>query len=196
MMRHRAPPSTLAAAALALTLAGCGGGGQARQDGDERSATSTVEITRASFPARQRLAEQAQMRIAVKNTGAEALKDVAVTVDSFSRRSAQPGLADSERPIWIVDEAPGGGTTAVTNTWALKGLAPGETKTFRWTLTPIDAGSYRVTYTVGTGLDGKADARGAGGRSPVTGSFAVRVSSEPATARVDPETGDVERIEE
>lgn len=185
--------STWAAAALAL--AGCGGG-QARQDADEQAAPSTVRVTRATFPARQRLAEQAQMRIAVENTGAEALANVAVTVDSFSRRSAQPGLSDSERPIWIIDAAPGGSTTAVTNTWSLQGLGPGETKTFRWTLTPIDAGSYRVKYTVGTGLDGKAKARTARGDAPVTGTFAVRVSSKPSAARVDPETGDVERIEE
>ena len=191
MTGHRAVTTTLAATALAL--AGCGG--NERQDANERAATYTVDVTQASFPASQRLARPSQMRIAVKNTGSERLPDVAVTVDSFSRRSEQPGLADPERPIWIVDEGPSGGTTAFTNTWALEGLAPGETKTFRWRVTPIEAGRYRVKYTVAAGLDGKAKARGDDGESPVTGTFPVRISREPSGARVNPVTGGVERAE-
>ncbi len=190
MTGYRAVTSIWVAAAL--TLVGCGGG-EKRQDADEKAETAAVEVVEARFPAQQRLGGQARMRIAVKNTGAEPLRDVTVTVDSFSRRSAQPGEADSERPIWIVDEAPGGGTTALANTWALRGLPPGRTKTFRWKVTPVDAGAYRVRYTVGAGLDGKAEA--ANGTSPVTGTWVVRVSGKPSAARVSPETGAVERFE-
>jgi hypothetical protein len=192
MTRLRALPSTSAAAALALF--GCGGGEQ-RRGADEPAARSTVAVVEASFPAEQRLGGQARMRITVKNTGAAPLADVAVTVDSFSRRSAQPGEADSERPVWIVDDAPRGATTALANTWSLAGLRPGGTKSFRWRVTPIDAGSYRVGYSVATGLDGRARARDAAGGSTVGGTFSVRVSDAPSAARVDPETGDVERIE-
>lgn len=180
-------------AVAALGLAGCGGG--ERQDANEKAATYTVDVTTASFPTRQRLAKQSQMRIAIKNTGDARLPDVAVTVDSFSRRSEQAGLADSNRPIWIVDEEPSGGTTALANTWALEGLAPGETKTFRWKVTPIEAGRYRVKYTIAAGLDGKAKARDEAGESPVTGTFPVRVSQRPSQSRVNPETGAVERTE-
>ncbi len=179
---------TLAAAALAS----CGGG--ERQDAGERAGTYTVEVTEASFPAAQRLAQQAQMRIAVKNTGADALPDVAVTVNSFSRRSEQTGLSDAERPIWIVDRSPGGGTTALPDTWALAALAPGATRTFRWTLTPVEAGSFRVKYKVGAGLDDTTRTRGAKGAPSVAGTFAVRVGRRPSAARVDPETGAVERV--
>ena len=192
MTGHRAVTATLAAAALALP--GCGGG--ERQDANEKAATFTVEVVRASFPREQRLAKQSEMQIAVKNAGSETLPNVAVTVDSFSRRSQQPGLADPERPVWIVDEAPPGGTTASTNTWALDGLAPGQTKRFRWKLTAVEPGSYKVKYTVAAGLDGKAKARTARGDSPVTGTFAVRIQSKPSRARVNPETGEVERLEE
>ncbi len=194
MTGHRAVTSVGAAAAL--TLVGCGGAGEQRNDAAEKAASATVDVVEATFPARQRLGGQAQMRIAVKNTGAEPLRDVTVTVDSFSRRPAQPSEADSERPIWIVDEAPRGGTTALVNTWALPVLGPGETKSFRWKVTPVDAGSYRLRYTVGAGLDPEAGARGARGGSPLAGAFPVRVSAKPSAARVDPATGKVERVEE
>lgn len=189
MTGHRAVTTTFALAVLAL--AACGG--RERQDADEQEGSYTLDVTTASFPASQRVGRQSRMRVAVKNTGAEALKNVAVAVDSFSRRSEQPGLADAGRPVWIVDESPGGGTTAFADTWALEGLAPGETKPFRWTLTPVEAGSYRVKYTVRAGLDGKARTRGTQGASSLTGTFAVRVSRKPSAARVNPETGVVER---
>lgn len=194
MTGHRARTRTLVTAALAAGLAGCGGG--ERQDANERAGTFTVDVTRAAFPETQRLSRAATMQIAVKNAGTEAMPNVAVTVDSFSRRSEQSGLADPEQPIWIVDEEPRGGTTAYTNTWALPGLAPGQTKTFRWKVTPIESGSFRVKWTVAAGLDGKAKARDAEGESPVTGTFPVRVSQRPSSARVNPATGEVERSEE
>lgn len=190
MTGHRAVTATLATAALAL--AGCGGG--ERQDANEEAATYTVDVTQASFPAKQRLAKQSVMRIAVKNTGREALPDVAVTVDSFSRRSEQAGLADPERPVFVIDAAPDGGTTAYTNTWALDGLRPGQTKTFVWKVTPIEAGSYKLKYTVAAGLNGKAKATAAGGGA-ATGTFPVRVSSKPGQSRVNPETGAVESVD-
>lgn len=194
MTVHHAARTTLTFLALAGAVAGCGE--TKRQDADEKAATYTVDVTRASFPEDQRLAKATQMRIAVKNTGAESIPDLAVTVDSFSRRSSQEGLADPERPIWIIDEGPRGGTTAYTNTWALENLKPGQSKTFRWKLTPIEAGTYNVKYTVAAGLDGKAKTRDPEGESPVTGAFPVRVSSKPSAARVDPDTGAVERLEE
>ncbi len=191
MTGHRAGAITLAAGAL--VVAGCGGG--ERQDANEKAATYTVDVTKASFPPKQRLARQQQMRIAVKNTGSKRLPDVAVTVDSFSRRSEQPGLADPERPIWIVDQGPRGGSTAFTNTWALEGLAPGQTKTFKWKVTPIESGRFKLKYTIAAGLDGKAKARNAQGESPVSGTFPVSISKKPSTARVNPDTGAVERTE-
>jgi len=174
-----------------VLVAGCGGGGE-RQDADEPRGTWRVEVVEARFPPSQRIAQPATMRIRVRNADSRPVPNVAVTVDSFSRRSEQPGLADPNRPIWVVDDEPRGGTTAYTNTWALGRIPPGQTKTFEWRVTPVRAGRYRLTYRVAAGLDGKAQARLAGGQRP-QGSFEVNVSRRPAQARVDPETGAVVR---
>lgn len=179
-------------AACAALVAGCGGGDDARQDADEPSGTWTVDVVEAEFPRSQRLAEQATLKIEVRNTADKAIPNLAVTVDSFSARSEQPGLADAERPLWIVDDGPRGGTTAYTNTWALGRVPAGQTKTFEWKVTPVKAGTHKVSYRVAAGLDGKAKARLDGGEQPA-GTFTVKVSDEPAQSRVDPDTGDVIR---
>jgi hypothetical protein len=181
----------IALAGCAALVAGCGGESQ-RQDADEPRGTWTVDVLEAEFPRSQRLAQPATLRIRVRNDEDTAIPNVAVTVDSFSRRSEQPGLADANRPIWVVDDAPRGGTTAYTNTWALGRMAPGQTKTFQWRVTPVEAGTHKVSYRVAAGLDGKAKARLDGGNR-AEGTFTIRISSEPSQSRVDPETGEVIR---
>ena len=182
----------IALASCLGVVAGCGGGESARQDADEPSGTWTVDVVEAEFPRSQRLAEQETLRIRVRNTAERAVPNVAVTVDSFSRRSEQAGLADPNRPVWIVDDGPRGGTTAYTNTWALGRMAPGQTKTFEWKVTPVEAGTHKVSYRIAAGLDGKAKARLDGGDRP-EGTFTVKVDEEPSQARVDPDSGDVIR---
>ncbi|HEX8082978.1 MAG TPA: hypothetical protein VF529_01730 [Solirubrobacteraceae bacterium] len=173
----------------ALAIAGCGGGGE-RQDEDEPSGNFSVDVVSAQFPEQQRLAEQVALRLRVRNADSKTIPNLAVTVEGFSRRSEQPGLADPSRPVWIIDEAPRGGVTAYTNTWALGKVKAGETKEFVWQVTPVKAGRYEVKYRVAAGLDGKAKAVLAGGDRPA-GSFDVQVSREPDQSRVDPDTGDV-----
>ena len=180
----------MALGVVALT-AGCGGG-NARQDADEPRGTWNVEVVEAEFPSSQRLARQETMRIRVRNADDRAVPNVAVTVEGFSRRSEQPGLADPTRPVWILDNGPRGGTTAYTNTWALGTIPPGGEKTFEWRATPVRAGTHRLTYRVAAGLDGKAKAQLEGGEAP-EGSFSVNVDRKPARSRVDPDTGDVVR---
>jgi hypothetical protein len=180
----------IALAGCLVVVAGCGGG--ERQDADEPSGTWTVDVVQADFPRSQRLAKPATLRIRVRNDEDRAIPNVALTVDGFSRRSEQAGLSDPERPVFIVDDGPRGGVTAYTNTWALGRVAPGATKTFEWKVTPVRAGTYRVSYRVAAGLDGKAKAQLRSGNAP-EGTFTVRVSREPSQARVDPETGEVVR---
>jgi hypothetical protein len=124
---------------LATFAAGCGGGGSQRQDADEPRGSWTVRVVDAEFPSTQRLAKQETMRITVRNDDERAVPNLAVTVEGFSRRSEQAGLADPTRPVWILDDGPRGGTTAYTNTWALGRVAPGATKTFEWRATPVVA---------------------------------------------------------
>jgi hypothetical protein len=176
--------------AIALVLPGCGGGD--RQDADEPEGDWTVQVLDASFPTSQRLARQETMRVRVRNTEQKDLPNIALTVDGFSSRSQQAGLSDPNRPVWIVDDAPRGGVTAYTNTWALGRIPAGGTKTFTFRVTPVKPGRHKVNFRISAGLDGKAKARLAGGQRP-EGSFTVDVSRKPAQSRVDPETGDVIR---
>ena len=131
------------------------------------------------------------MRISVRNTGKRAIPNPAVTIDSFSKNSDEPGLADASRPLWIVQTPPKGGDTAYDSTWALgRPLAPGRTRTFEWKVTPVVPGTRTVHWIVAAGLNDKAHARTASGERP-QGSFTVKVSGTPAQATVDPQTGAV-----
>jgi hypothetical protein len=188
-------------ALTALVVAGCGG---KRQDDDEASGQFRVQVTSASFPARQSISEGAHLRIAVRNADRKSLPNVAVTVETKPNAggaapeafgmsdTSDSRLADSSRPVWVVDSGPSGGTSAYTNTWAMGTMFPGETKTFDWSLLPARSGDYTVTYRVSPGLDGKAKPAG-GART--RGSFHVTISDEPVPARVD-DSGNVVRGEE
>src|SRR3954463_417448 len=180
-------------ALLALVVAGCGGG--ERQDKNEPSGAFDLDVVNESFPLAQHVARQSRLRIQVRTAGNETIPNVAVTVKGFTRRDTQEGLADPNRPVWIVDRGPRGGDTAYVGTWALGSLGPGRSRTFEWRVTPIKAGKYDVRYEIAAGLDGKARARTRDGGRPA-GSFQVKVSGKPADARVNPDTGEVERAAE
>jgi hypothetical protein len=182
--------------ALALAgfvAAGCGGG--TRQDSDEPSGTFPVDVVKATFPTKQRLAEKSELLIAVRNAGDKAVPNVAVTVESdeadqtaeaaaFAEASDQKGLADPSRPVWVLDTGPHGGITAYTNTWALGQLKPNQTKTFVWHVTAVKSGVHAIKYKVAAGLDGKAKAVAAGGGPPPRGQFSGTISDAAPDVRV------------
>ncbi len=184
----------------AAVVAGCGG---ERQDADEPEGEFTLEVVDASFPERQSIAERSTLSLEVRNTDDRELPNLAVTIETepddggeagvaFAQASDDERLAADARPVWILDRGPEGGTTAYTNTWAMGPMFPGQTATFEWRLTAVEAGDYTVNYRVSPGLDGKAvPANG----QRTTGSFEVTVSDEPVPARVDDE-GEVVRGEE
>jgi hypothetical protein len=182
--------ATTAALAAALGLAGCGDA--PRQDATEPPGTYRVAIVGTSFPARQRLARQERLVVAVRNTGRATVPEVSVTVEAFSTRARQRGLADAERPVWVIDRPPRGSTTANASTWALGRLPAGRTKRFVWRVTPVRTGTHRLRYRVAAGLAGRARAVAADGRAPVR-ELTVRISGRPSPARVDPDTGAVVR---
>jgi hypothetical protein len=166
-----------------VVATGCGGND--RQDAKEPKGTYDVKVVGASFPSKQQLAEHATMKIAVRNDGTKTVPNLAVTVGrngkaTFSYQSQQPGLADPERPIWIIDEPPLGGTTAYVDTWALGRLRPHQTKTFKWGVTAVRAGTYRVDYAIAAGLNGNAKVR----RADASGTFHVNVTHQAAQACV------------
>lgn len=182
--------AALATAVAAFVVAGCGGGD--RQDKHEPSGTFSLHLVKAKFPSSQSLAQQEALTIAVKNTDSRPIPDLAVTLDSFGTRSQQPGLADPNRPVWIVDEGPIGGTTAYTNTWALGRVPAGATRTFTWKVTSVQPGTHTVKYRIAAGLNGKAQAK-IDGHDNYQGSFTVDISAKPAQSTVDPNTGKVVR---
>ena len=178
-------------------MAGCGGG--ERQDENEPEAEFNVQVVDASFPARQRLAERSTLRITVRNAGRTRIPNIAVTVNGFDFDRAGDGeLADPTRPRFAVngvpveiggtpdarEDVPRGCATAFVNTWACGPLGPDREKEFRWSVTPVVAGPFRVTYRVGAGLDGKAVAvTPASGEVP-EGVFRGIVSAEPPQTRI------------
>jgi hypothetical protein len=177
-----------------LVTGGCGG--QKMQDENEPEGNFPLEVVDASFPGKQKLAKRSELLITVRNAGSETAPNVAVTVNGFSERRDNPDLADPERPIFVIngvptdigglpeakEAAPAGCDTAYVNTWACGPLRAGQEKTFRWSVTAVEAGDYEVSYRVAAGLDGKARAIPSSGR--LTGSFSGEVSDEAPDTRV------------
>jgi hypothetical protein len=197
-----------------LGLAACGD--KPRQDADEPAGDFPVAVNTAKFSTEQRLAETSNLELDIENIGDEQIPDLAVTIytgdvtggGSFSMRSDQPGLADPNRPVWVLEngypklldagqdeadlaDAPTAGAEAAqTDTFAFGPLAAGESKRIFWQVTPVQAGTYTVHYELAAGLNGKAKAVTDDG-SPVEGEFVVTISDKPPQARVN-EAGQVE----
>jgi hypothetical protein len=175
--------AAVAVAALALLgVAGCGGG--EKQDADEPEGTWRVEVVDASFPGRQRLADESELRIQVRNADSRAIPNLAVTVDGFSQRNENAELSDRQRPIWVVEQGPENANTAYTNTWSVGEVPEGQTRTLVWKVSAVRAGTYTLRFRVAAGLDGKAKAVSTDGSVP-GGSFIARVSEKPHPVEVD-----------
>jgi hypothetical protein len=205
-----------AIAALASGVSACGDDAE-RQDADEPAGEFPVEVVAAKFPTEQRLAETSDLELEIENAGSEDVPDLAVTIftgdepssGSFSVRSDQPGLADPNRPVWILENGfpklvtpevtnleqapPAGAEAAQTNTFSFGPLPPRESKDIVWRLTPVQAGTYTVHYELAAGLTGKAKAVTKDG-GPVEGEFVVTITDKPPQARVN-DAGQVEITE-
>jgi uncharacterized membrane protein YgcG len=182
-----------------LALAACGSGG-ARQDANEPAGKFPVKIVTSSFPTRQRLAETSLLRLGVQNTGDKAVPALAITISidknalhPFSFYDPQPGLAAPDRPVWVLEndypklagqKRSAGAQTANDKTFDFGSLKPGKTVEAVWKVTPVRGGIYTIDYQVDAGLNGKAKAVTSDG-SPVTGSFAVKISTTPPQTRVN-----------
>lgn len=175
-----------------MALGGCGG--DDRRDAGVADRTYAVEVQRATFLPEQRLAQRNALVIAVRNTGAETIPDLTATVRGFSDRSGGPRDADVGRDLWIVDRGPEGARTAFEDTWSVGRLAPGRTATLRWEVTPVVAGTHRLTYEIAAATAGGARTEAADGEQ-ARGTLTARVTDKPARARVDPRTGEVVRQE-
>lgn len=194
---------------LALGVTACGSEAE-RQDVDEPEGEFPIEVVSAKFQTEQRLAETSDLTMEIENSGDEPVPELAVTINTgdegasgaFSVRSDQPGLADPNRPVWILENgfpklatpqlaskdlnaAPTSGSAAAqTNTFSFGSLPPGESREIVWRLTPVQNGTFTVRYEIAAGLSGKAVAVTDDG-SPVEGEFVVTITDKPPQARVD-----------
>jgi hypothetical protein len=198
-----------AGVAVALAVAGCGG---AQQDANAPSGSFPVQVTAATFPGAQRLAEHTHLVISVRNVGNRTIPNLAVTicnttctypapagegtsVAAFAQYLNQPGLANHSRPVWIVDRPPGGcGYSCVNggagadvsedaNTWQGGQVKPGATKTFNWALTAVAPGRFVVAWEIAADIYG-TKAVLANGTAP-RGTFSVNVAQAPAQSYVN-----------
>jgi hypothetical protein len=209
--RQRRASAGFVAGALSVALLACGGD-EERQDEAEPAGRYPVEIVSASFPPRQRLAETSFLRLGVTNAGREQLPTLAITISiageegeaslqPFSVRDPQPGLAIPDRPVWILESdypqlagtsESAGAQTANEKTFDFGSMKPGQTTEAVWKVTPVRPGSYTLTYRVDAGLHGKAVAVTDDGSPPV-GSFAVTITDVPPQTRVN-DAGEVVEI--
>lgn len=184
------------AAASALALAACGGD-ESSSDADERAGTYPVKVVEAKFPSEQSLGQTSLMEIGVRNTGKRTIPALTVTVTlageggkasaiPFGVRDPQPGLAQPERPVWVVSEHypklngsddPGGAETSGRTTYNLGSLDSGETVEAVWKLSATRAGEFTVLYRIDAGLGGQAKAEAEGGVTP-GGSFVATISKD------------------
>jgi hypothetical protein len=201
-------------AALALSLAGAsalaGCGSQVvkgdPQDRAEPTGDFPVRVTTATFPKKQSLAKDSSMQIVVENAGAKRVPNINVTVKcgaglggSFMTATDESDVADPERPQFVVnkiptrtervnpplDPAPLERSSAFVDTYPLGPLEPGRTATFRWDVTAVKAGPYRLCWRVNAGLYGKAKAVPSGNSELATrGEFKGEVSNKPPKAKI------------
>lgn len=187
----------LGTAVAALAFAGCGGGGE-RQDANEPEGDFRVEVVRAEFPERQKLAKRSRLEIVLRNADDREIPNIAVTLNGLDRRKDNPELADQRRPVFVVNgrfeefgniedaqsQTPDGiENPSYVNTWSLGPLAPGESKSFEWDVTAVWAGPYELDYTVAAGLTGKARAVDENGEIP-RGVFTGRISDDAPQTRI------------
>lgn len=199
--------------AAALVVAGCGA--QPRQDEDEPEGEFPVTVTQVSFPENQSLAKDSSLVVEVLNPGDQTIPNINVTVAGFDRTlrdpsnpaEIDPGVADPERPVFVVDKSPvdfqrdrsddaslvdrevnppAGQErrgSAYVNTYSLGQLGPDDTARFRWDVSAVEDGPFALRYEVNAGLHGNALAVRQGGQ-PLIGTFEGVIDATPPPARV------------
>jgi hypothetical protein len=170
------PAAGLVALAIAASLAACGGSSSGPEEPEGKY---EMDVVKATFPTDQDLGQTSQMRIAVRNTGDKTVPTAGITISvageegqasalPFGIRDPQPGLAQADRPVWVVAEGypklsgettkRGGATSSSRKTFDFGALKPGRTVEGTWKLSAVRAGRFTVLYAVDAGLGGKAKA--------------------------------------
>ncbi|HEX2097184.1 MAG TPA: hypothetical protein VHF50_07440 [Solirubrobacterales bacterium] len=182
-------------ALAATTFAACGDDSSSNNGSGDARGPFEVKVVQADFPTRQRLGETVLLRLGVRNTGQETVPALTTTVAiageegegsslPFGIRSPEPGLAQPDRPVWVLSEKyprisgsteSAGAENASRKTFDFGPLESGETVKAVWKLTASRTGSYRLFYEIGAGLSGETKAETASGVE-AGGSFTVRIT--------------------
>lgn len=205
---RRTAAFALSLAGVSLLAAGCGSTTPGKQqDRYEEAGSYPVRVISAKFPEDQKLAKDSTMEIVVENAGEERVPDINVTVKcpgnglggSFMTVTGDADVADPERPQFVVnqiptaterkppplDPAPLERSSALVDTYPLGPLDPDRRATFRWDVTAVKAGGYRLCWRVNAGLYGKAKAVASEDSTlPISGEFKGEVSDEAPKARI------------
>ncbi|HSS03936.1 MAG TPA: hypothetical protein VLK89_01955 [Solirubrobacterales bacterium] len=207
--RIGAAAASAIAAALTLSLAACGG--ESSSDANEAAGTYPVKVVTAEFPAKQRLGETTLLRLGVRNTGRKTLPALTVTISvggkegrnsplPFGYRDPQPGLAQPDRPVWVLSarypkvdgsDEPSGAETSSPKTFDFGPLKPRASTEAVWKLNAVKTGNFKILYEIGAGLGGTAKAETAG--TEAGGSFAAQITEVPPETEVT-DSGEVVEI--
>ncbi|MGV1049030.1 MAG: hypothetical protein ACOYD4_10965 [Solirubrobacterales bacterium] len=181
--------------AVAMMLAACGG--ESSSDSNEAAGTYRVDVTEASFPTEQRLGQTTLLHLGIRNGGKKTIPALTVTISvagkrgsesslPFGVRDPQAGLAQADRPVWVLAETyprlvgssdPGGATTSNRKTFDFGPLKAGKSTDAVWKLSAVKAGEFTLLYRIDAGLSGSARAVTGNDVAP-GGSFATEISSE------------------
>jgi hypothetical protein len=179
---------------LALAIAACGG--ESSSDANEAAGTYRVEVTESEFPTSQQLGQTYLLKLGVRNMSDKTIPALTVNVSikgsegqgstlPFAIHDPQPGLAQPDRPVWVLAEhypkfagssAPGGAETSNQKTFDFGPLKKGASADVVWKLSAVRTGKYTLLYAIDAGLSGSAKAETGGGVAP-GGSFVVGISS-------------------
>jgi hypothetical protein len=193
---------TLLAVASSALISACGGSGEAGdQFPDEAAGEYPVEVVGTEFKRRQFVGRTYALRIAVRNTGDETVPALVATIDlpgrdstlAFATRDPQPGLAQPQRPVWVMEAGypklagtigRGGAATANRRTFNFRELPPGETAVMVWRVTALEPGLYRLVYEIDAGLGLDTSAVDSEGEIPA-GALPVRVTDRAVPTKVN-----------
>ena len=195
-----------------MALVACGD--DSSSDGDEASGEFSVKVVTAEFPTEQRLGETVLLRLGVRNTGERAVPALTMTISvggragrtsslPFTIHDPQPGLAQPDRPVWVLaatyprltgSAESGGAQSANQKTFNFGRLEPDEAVEAVWKLSAVKEGRFPLLYSVDSGLGGENKAVTGGGTRP-GGSFAVEITSVPQEVEVT-DDGQVVEIED
>ncbi|MGK2955897.1 MAG: hypothetical protein ACSLFI_09545 [Solirubrobacterales bacterium] len=188
--------------ALSGILAGCGGGVEAGSQFDgQPTGEFPVEVIEANFTPDQVIARQYDLELAVKNTGERTIPGMSVTLAipgkgstlAFAYRDRQVGLAQPQRPIWVLEEGwpklagtvgRGGAATTNRRTFNFGEVGPGDTADMIWRVTAVKPGAHRIAYQIAAGLSGNSPAVDASGETP-EGVLPVVISDKPIPTKID-----------